>query len=234
MNIILFNEGENCFDRTDERYQHLKKVLNCTAGSVFKSGIVNGKSGTSRILEFSDEGLSFDFTAEEEMFPLFPITLILAQVRPICMRRILREVVSLGVARILLTSTDLGEKSYLSSNLYTGGLYKGILLNGAMQSGKTSVSEVGFYKNVDDVVKTELPETRLLLDPKGSTSLARYPFKEGEIALAIGPERGWSAREVELFEKKGFTSLCMGDRILRTETAVVAALSLALMKMNLI
>lgn len=234
MNIILFNEGENYFDKTDERYQHLKKVLNCSVGSVFRSGIVNGKSGTSKILEFSDEGLSFDFSEEEEFFPLFPITLILAQVRPICMRRILREVVSLGVARILLTSTDLGEKSYLSSNLYTGGLYKEILFNGAMQSGKTGISEVEFFKNVDDALKTKLPKTRLLLDPKGSTSLTRYSFDEKEIVLAIGPERGWSAREVELFEKKGFTSLCMGDRILRTETAVVAAISLALMKMNLI
>jgi RsmE family RNA methyltransferase len=47
------------------------------------------------------------------------------------------------------------------------------------------------------------------------------------LALAFGPERGWSAGERQLLRAQGFELAHLGTRVLRTETAVVAALALA-------
>jgi len=235
MNIILFDKEERTFVKTDERYQHLKKVLHVSCGSEFKGGEINGQAGVATITHFDEDCLTFEFKREEDASALHPITLILGQVRPICMRRILRESVSLGVERLLLVISDLGEKSYSNATLYTDGTYESILLDGAMQSGKTGVTKVEFYSSVDEVLKTELTGDKLLLDPrKGMDRLSKFPFNSKTTVLAIGPERGWSEREINLFLKNNFTPLLMGDRILRTETAVVTAISLSLAGMNLI
>ena len=48
----------------------------------------------------------------------------------------------------------------------------------------------------------------------------------GEIALAIGPEGGWTAEEMALFSETGWRHITLGPRILRAETAAIAALSI--------
>ena len=52
--------------------------------------------------------------------------------------------------------------------------------------------------------------------------LAAFP-----IAIALGPERGWSAAERSLLRAGGFELAHLGARVLRTETAAVAAISIA-------
>jgi RsmE family RNA methyltransferase len=52
------------------------------------------------------------------------------------------------------------------------------------------------------------------------------------ITLAIGSERGWTEGEVELLEAHGFTVAGLGRRILKTETAAIAASALALAAMG--
>jgi RsmE family RNA methyltransferase len=52
------------------------------------------------------------------------------------------------------------------------------------------------------------------------------------VVLAIGPERGWSDRERQLFAAAGFTRLSLGPRALRTETACTAALVLVMEKLG--
>jgi 16S rRNA (uracil1498-N3)-methyltransferase len=47
------------------------------------------------------------------------------------------------------------------------------------------------------------------------------------LALAIGPEGGWTSDEFELFEQARWTSASLGTTILRAETAAIAALALA-------
>jgi RNA methyltransferase, RsmE family len=235
MNIILFDKGVRRFEKGDERYVHLKKVLHATVGYAFRAGEFSGMGGKAVVTGMDDEEITFDFTPEEDLSALHPVTLLLAQVRPICMRRILRETVSLGVDRLILFISDLGEKSYSDATLYTGGGYIDILKDGAMQSGFTGLPEVKFYSSLDAALKDPLEGERLLLDPKtGERSLSSYSFDGCRAVLAIGPERGWSDRERSLFEKNGFEPLLMGKRILRTETAVVTGLSLTLSGMRLI
>ena len=170
------------------------------------------------------------------MSSLYPLTLVLAEVRPICMKRILRETVSLGVGRIMLVISDTGEKSYSEASLYTSGEYRDILVDGAMQAGFTGVPEVVFCSSVQDAIRKLGSESKVLLDNViGSVPLSSMDLADsGPVALAIGPERGWSERERNLFLLNGFKPALIGHRILRTETAAVAGCAMTLSQMGLI
>lgn len=235
MNIILIGEGENYFPSSDERAQHIKKVLHLKKGDTFKAGVVNSCEGEAVIDEIDDSGISFTFKSEKDTSSLYPVTLIVGQTRPICMRRILREAVSLGVGRIILPITDKGEKSYSSSSLYTSGEYRKILLDGAMQAGRTGVSETFICNGVDEAVALASSDVSLLLDNViGSVKLSTMNLENKSVTLAIGPERGWSGKEREKFISSGYIPTLIGERILRTETASSVAAALALSRMALI
>ena len=235
MNIILVEEGENFFPSSDERYLHIKKVLHLGKGDSFRAGIINSLEGNAVITSFDEKGIFFTFTGEKDTSALYPLTLIVGQTRPICMRRILREAVSLGVERLILPVTDLGEKSYSSSSLYIDGEYKKILLDGAMQAGKTGVSRCDIISSTEEAAEMVNGSVCLLLDNViGSEPLSKMNLRGERVTLAIGPERGWSERERRLFIEKGFKPTLLGSRILRTETAVSAATAVALASMGLL
>lgn len=178
MNIILFEEGENFFPSSDERAVHIRKVLHMKTGDTFKGGEINKSQGTAVITDDSGEGITFSYAPERECIRPYPLTLIVAQTRPICMRRILRESASMGVERIILPITDLGEKSYSSSSLYTSGEYKSILLDGAMQSGFPFVSECLLADTLEDAVRVAECDISLLLDNViGSVPLSSLDLK---------------------------------------------------------
>lgn len=235
MNIILFEKGSSFFPSSDVRAEHIRKVLHLKKGDSFKCGEINTSQGKAVITDDSSTGISFSYTREKDCVRPYPITLIVAQTRPICMRRILRESASMGVQRLLLPITDLGEKSYSSSSLYTSGEYKSILLDGAMQSGFSFVSECLPLSSLEEAVAQTESDVSLLLDNVvGSTSLSSMDLKGKSVTLAIGPERGWSEREREYLKKEGFIPALLGSRILRTETAVPFSVALTLSRMGLI
>jgi RsmE family RNA methyltransferase len=239
MNIILFDKLDklNTLSIKDERARHIKKILKLKVSDSFLAGVINSVKGLATILEINDENIIFSFEADStEEDKLHPLTLIMAFVRPICMKRILREAVSLGVEKIILSGADLTEKSYSKANFYVKEEYKKVLVDGAMQAAQTSISEVVIVDNIRDaIVKFDNSYDKLLLDNvlKGK-SLSDYIPRNKKSVIAIGPERGFSQRERNLFVANDFNSYTIGTRVLRSETASCAAIALTLSKMNLI
>lgn len=264
MNIILFSE-KDCFNsedfsfknsvkpefvffRNDERFLHIKKILKLSSGCNFKAGFINGKIGTAVINEFSNEKITFSFTETASPLPLPPVKLILGFPRPIQLKRILRDAASLGFSELFLTGTELGEKSYLKSNLSDKEKITEYLLDGISQAGQNLLPQFSFYNSVQEVLQKInekqnasflqnvqngvsqalfLKEKKILLDiSENAETLGSFKLKRGEhVIAAIGSERGWTERERELFRNEDFKTYSMGKRILRTETAVCAALS---------
>lgn len=239
MNMILFDalpEG-NLIPASDERARHILEVLKLKEGDTFRMGIINQSEGDAVITSIKDDGVFFSY--EPKTVPVMhPVTLLCAQVRPICMKRILREAVSLGVKRIILCGSDTGEKSYLSSNLYKTGEYKEYLLDGAMQACHAGMSEVLFANTADGAVRMVREHCAgsdlIMLDNVvGATALSTAEIG-AEAVLAIGPERGWSDRERKLFSEAGFRPMLLGSRVLRTETACSAGVAVLLSRMGLL
>ena len=116
------------------------------------------------------------------------------------------------------------------------------LAEGASQSRDTRLPDLAVFDSLDKWLKCCPWETAGRFDrtpllfamdnvrPEGS--IFHIVRQSRPIVLAIGPERGWSDRERELFEKSGFLRLSMGQRALRTETACVAAAALAMEKID--
>lgn len=69
------------------------------------------------------------------------------------------------------------------------------------------------------------PKTRVLLNPIGAKKLSELQKPLGEIQLLIGAEGGLSDKEITLAISQGFQSIVLGARILRTETAPLAAIA---------
>jgi 16S rRNA (uracil1498-N3)-methyltransferase len=68
--------------------------------------------------------------------------------------------------------------------------------------------------------------TRLLLSPTGTTTLKDVPRPAAGVTVLVGPEGGLTDEEEKSATAAGFTALRLGPRVLRTETAAIAALAL--------
>jgi 16S rRNA (uracil1498-N3)-methyltransferase len=74
---------------------------------------------------------------------------------------------------------------------------------------------------------TRRADVDLILRPDTDLALAAVPAPVTKLCLLIGPEGGFSAAEYEAAAAAGFRAVSLGPRILRTETAAVAALAVA-------
>lgn len=231
MNIILFEEFplHQIIPNNDHRGQHIRKVLHLGVGDKFRMGIVNGASGIATITAMDSSGIAYTWSFESNTSDLYKVTLLVAQIRPICMKRILREAVSLGVEQILVVGSDTGERSYAEAKLWSTGEYRKYLLDGAMQSGRTGLPVLQLERDLGKVLTDSNWKTKIVLDTDPEAKpLAQITGVKEPVVLAIGPERGWSDRERALFLQHGFETRSFGNRILRTETACSSALAVLL------
>jgi 16S rRNA (uracil1498-N3)-methyltransferase len=75
--------------------------------------------------------------------------------------------------------------------------------------------------------KTSESDVDLILKPNATTSMASLKAPKTKVCLLIGPEGGFSDSEYEDADVSGFTAVSLGPRILRTETAAIAAVTVA-------
>lgn len=248
MNICLFSQDEisKPLPIKDERASHILNVLKKKAGDTITAGIIGGQSGTAKILEITggkDAGISFEFFPEGDGKPLTKLEMIIGFPRPIQLKRLLRDIAALGVRKVHLTGTDLGEKSYMQSKLVERGSAYQMLLDGTIQAGSTHVPELCLYKSLDECLEAAgIDDGRLLLaldnvnpDKRLADAVKSFESQKSEgVLAAIGSERGWTDRERRLLESKGFIRCGMGERIMRTETAATVAGSIILSESGII
>ncbi len=257
MNICLFTPQEitEPLKLTDERAEHLLKILHKKTGDTFTAGIIGGQSGVATITKFSektdsnDGTLTFSFKPEGDGKPLKNLKMIIGFPRPIQLKRLLRDIAALGVCEVHLTGTELGEKSYMQSNLVEHGAAYKMLLDGTVQAGSTHVPELFLHKTLKEciaavVLSDNANQMKLALDnvnPKKSlyaqtadlrSTENNAPAKTFEVVAAIGSERGWTDRERQMLETAGFIRCGMGERIMRTETAATVAGAIILANMG--
>lgn len=233
MNLVLFEPAE--VDRplpsADPRAGHLLQVLRRREGDTFDAGIVNGPRGTGTLAAIAADALTLSFVWGGDTPPLDPITLIVGLPRPQTARDILRDGTSLGVAAMHFVRTDKGEASYAHSTLWTSGEWRRQLIAGAEQAFATRLPEVTWGRPLLEVIGC-LPEraARVALDHyEAGNALAKCPLPaeplQTALVLAFGPERGWSNAERAALRGAGFALAHLGHRVLRTETAVTAAVT---------
>ena len=231
MNIILFQpaEVELPLALRDPRATHILEVLRRRPGDSFDAGLINGPRGKATLVAVHNDTLTLSFAWGEPPPPLPPVHLLIGLPRPQTARDVLRDATSIGVASLLFVRSDRGEPSYADSSLWGKGEWRDYVIHGAAQAFCTLLPEVIYGLTLSEGL-TRLPvgSQRIALDNYGAPRhLNRWLVPTtGSVVLAIGPERGWSDDERVAFRAAGFDFAHLGSRVLRTETACVAALTL--------
>ena len=234
MNRILFEHDEivdGIATFGGERAVHVMTVLHGEIGQTLKTGEIDGKIGTGEIvgIENGDSDqvrISVKCRHDEESLKPW-VDLILAPPRPRVMKRLLPQLASLGVGRLILIGARKVEKDFWGATLLKAENYRPLLLDGLMQSGTSTMPQLEVRRNLRKFMAEEL-------GTMGGQRIVAHPSKNAvepecvgteSVVLAIGPEGGWTDEEVELFGNHGFRQCSLGPRILRTDTATIALLA---------
>ncbi|MBO7582787.1 MAG: 16S rRNA (uracil(1498)-N(3))-methyltransferase [Treponema sp.] len=250
MNICLFEKSQIdlplSFD--DERGAHILNVLHKKQGDDFTAGIIGGQSGVATITRIDETArqIFFEFKPTGDGKPLNPLKMIIGFPRPIQLKRLLRDIAALGISEVHLTGTELGEKSYMQSDLAQPEAAWKLLREGTVQAGSTHVPQVFIHKSLKDCLESLNESGSLSLSKGGQKmqlicldninpdcALGEVHFsKDQPVIAAIGSERGWTDKERSLLEQSGFIRCGMGSRIMRTETAATVAGAIILNSMG--
>ncbi len=244
VNLLLFTpqDWDAPLCPEDPRAVHIRTILKSCQGDPLQVGLLNTGTGTASVKKLGDDGsVDLLFPPVWELEPtaeLLPVHLVLGHPRPPVFRRILKDVASFGISRLSVCATELSEKSYFSSHLWTKNQFMDDLLEGAQQGGQTRLTQVARYWSIGDFFrKNSLPKTPTIQENRYILDLdSRAPFLYNQIidshgpemTLAIGPERGWTSDEVQQFLRNGYTTVQLGRAIWRTEAACLFAAGLAI------
>ncbi len=232
MNRILFEKDEIKADGTvtlgGVRALHILNVLGGEIGQPLKTGVVDGLAGTGVITSIDGETVTLKVSHTVETKAPWA-DLILAPPRPRVMKRLLPQLATLGVGKIVLVGAKKVEKDFWGATLLKEENFRPLLIDGLMQGGTTRIPELLTRRNLRKFVADELDAMfptsyRLVAHPYAQEGAKDPGERKGRLLLAIGPEGGWTAEEIELLESKGFSRYSLGPRILRTDTATIGLL----------
>ena len=138
----------------------------------------------------------------------------------------IQKAVELGVVKIqLLTSERCEMRLKYDRDQKKIEHWQGIAIAACEQCGMNRVPEILAPISLEAWLQSDLPGSRLVLAPnKNQQNVLQNTGSS--LAVLIGPEGGLSETEINMANETGFMSWCIGDRILRTETAPVVALTL--------
>jgi RsmE family RNA methyltransferase len=227
MNIVLLDANQDCsrdiWSIEDQRQiKHLNQHLQLRAGDTLKVGVRDGQRYLTEVQSITAQQIMLRPIQAENVPNKVPVHLILALPRPKVLRRMIMDAVTLGVERISLIHSYRVDKSYWQSP-FLQQLDDYVTL-GLEQAGDTIVPEIQLYKRfkpfVEDVLPTLISEQR--------PAYVAHPYAEQSMPhaiahgcnLIVGPEGGFIPYEIDLLKKNGCQAMSLGNRILRTETAV--------------
>lgn len=209
--------------------QHLTQVLRLGVGAPLRLFNGDGREFQARLSAAGKAGVRvevLDLVATEDPARL-PLNLYLGVSKGERMDFAIQKAVELGVTRIRpLFSTR-------SVVQLTGGRlqrrlehWRGVINSACEQCGRNRLPELEHPHPLPKVlVEQASADCRLVLHHGAETSLDRVTPPETAVDLLVGPEGGLAPGELELARSEGFTPLRLGPRIMRTETAPLAALA---------
>ena len=227
MNLILLDKASESvhWPNHDPRTQHVRKVLKMGVGDSFFVGVERGKIGKAQIVEDSEQGMKLEVKLDTDSPSPLPLHVLIGLPRPQVARRLLRELPSLGPEKVTFFVADKSEASYLQSSLWTTDEWKRLLREGAEQAFCTWTPEIVHQKNLKTAVESlSSSGDRVALDLYEATG--KLQAGKPPTYLAIGSEGGWTNSERDSLRAANFELLSMGERVMRVETAVIAAIAI--------
>ncbi len=224
---------------TGEQAAHLARVLRAQPGQIFDV-VANGFLHRAEITSVTESEVLFTLHEELEADAALPIHLLLAVFKFDHFEWAIEKATELGVARITPILASRTEKHLALASLKRAERWRRIALESAKQSRRTDVPQISDPTPLPTALQHEAAPLRILLSETEqsltlASALIRVPDSsrsdgweaENVLALAIGPEGGWTPEEISLFTTHEWASVTLGPRILRAETAAISAIAIA-------
>jgi len=208
-----------------EHADHLVRVLRARVGQDFD--IATGEAvRRGRIVSLSDERVEFDLGEEISVTGTVEITLLLAIYKFDRMEWAIEKCTELGVERIVPVISRRTDSHLAAASAKRAERWRRIARQAAEQSRRATPPEISEPLKFADALNVPAALRIVLAESEDQTLLRDIVKPEaasGGIALAVGPEGGWTEDELQLFQRSGWISASLGNTILRAETAAIAA-----------
>lgn len=210
--------------------EHVVRVLRMNAGDVLTVFNGDGYDYAATLISVGKRDVMLRIDSREEVTNESPLKLTLAQgvARGEKMDLIVQKATELGVARIVPLFTERSEVKLDASRAEKRLLHwQAVAASACEQSGRVRVPEVAAAQPLQAWLESLSNDDaqRLALLPEGTLRAREVQFSASGGLLVIGPEGGLGDRDVSALRDAGFQGLRLGPRILRTETAGLAALA---------
>jgi 16S rRNA (uracil1498-N3)-methyltransferase len=210
-----------------EAYRHLCRVLRSRVGDELVLFDGRGTEIDGRVSGIDGRRVTVVLGARRQLATAAAaITLVQALPRGERMDLIVQKTTELGVARIIPV---VGERSVAHPPASRARRWQTIAEEAARQCGRADVPEILAPTSFAGGLELAGCPTRLVLweDERQLSMRSALPPEGGALALLVGPEGGLAPGEVEQARAAGFTTVGLGPRILRVETAAIVAVALA-------
>lgn len=222
-----------------EQAEHLARVLRATPGQIYDV-VAGGFLHRAEILSVrtgsAGQPAEILFTLHEELESdsALPLHLLLAVFKFDHMEWAIEKATELGVSRITPVLARRTEKHLVHAATKRVERWRRIALEASKQSRRTTVPEIDDPAPLKEAFGLTTSPVRILLsETEQITTIADALKQQGSTseaalthALGIGPEGGWTEDEMSLFTRNGWQPVTLGPRILRAETAAIAAIAI--------
>jgi 16S rRNA (uracil1498-N3)-methyltransferase len=223
---------------TGDQADHLARVLRAQPGQIFDV-VAGGFLHRAEITNVTDHEVLFTLHEELESDAALPLHLLLAVFKFDHLEWAIEKATELGVSRITPILARRTEKHLALAAPKRAERWRRIALEAAKQSRRTDIPEIADPIQLKPALDQEKSSLRILLsETEQATTLTAALTASIEppptandsqktCALAIGPEGGWTPEEMSLFTQHEWQHVTLGPRILRAETAAIAAIAIA-------
>jgi 16S rRNA (uracil1498-N3)-methyltransferase len=226
-------DGERAVMR-GETADHLGRVLRAETGQLYE--LSDGTAvWLARIenVSVSKRQSRIDFALVEPIAahdPQIAIHLLISLIKFDRFEWCLEKATELGVSEIIPLSAARSDKQLIDAAAKRGTRWGRILLEAAQQSRRLRPpSLANVIRPAEAFAKSGARHKIMLSERADAPSIQKETPSQTnstDFALAIGPEGGWTDEEIEAATAAGFSEASLGETILRTETAVIAAISI--------
>ena len=213
--------------------QHLERVLRAQVGQEFDVA-ADGQVRVGKIVSISDDRVEFELREAVAAGPTLDLTLLTSVFKFDRMEWAIEKATELGVAAIVPVIARRTDKHLAHAAMRRAERWRRIAHEASQQSRRSDVPAIEDPTRLAERVKAASSVQRVVLaeQERGMTlrgvleeAIAKAGAEMPELEIAIGPEGGWAPEEAALFDANGWRAASLGPRILRAETAAIAALA---------
>ncbi len=224
-------EGDRAF-LLDQNADHLFRVLRAKVGQEFEVA-AGGVLRLGTVILATTDCVEFQLGAPVESVTLSEVSIYLSIFKFDRMEWALEKLTELGVARVFpIVAQRTG--AHLAKAAQTRlERWRKIVREASQQSRRIAAPEIAAPLALKKAIAEEKGSRIVLSEAEESVSLkAALAAGKPPLALAFGPEGGWTQEELALFAGSGWRSVSLGPTILRAETAAIAAVAVAMAELG--